>query len=108
MRSTLSTTLSKSLQYLFFLCAFLLSSSANAQCPLSSFNEGGTVTPNACPGFQQVSVGSGTYVTANVHNGGIYDFGLCNAANWADDQLTGYQVGSGVLFYNDNNGPLCG
>src|SRR6185295_19694952 len=85
---------------LLAVCAILLSSadfsSAQVGCPFNiAYNEGGTVTPDAC-GFQQVSIGSGTYVTANVHNGGRYEFNHCNATNWSDDEVTGYQVGSGV------------
>lgn len=81
--------------------------SVQAQCPLSSDLQGGTIVPDAC-GWQSTSdIGSGTYINVNVHNGGIYDFSHCNALNWGNSQLGGYVVGSGVLFYNDDNGPFC-
>ncbi len=79
---------------------------AGAQCPLSPFSHGSAITPDAC-GWQTLNnVGSGTYVPVNVHNGGIYDFSMCNNVGWADDQLTAYSASS-LLFYRDNFGPIC-
>ena len=43
-----------------------------AQCGLSSFNEGGTLTPTTS--WQNVSVGSGTYVDFNIATNNFYSF----------------------------------
>ncbi|MBK7148292.1 MAG: gliding motility-associated C-terminal domain-containing protein [Bacteroidetes bacterium] len=82
-----------------------------AQCPSpcspNGFNEGGVVTPIS-NFWQTLNVGSGTYVTSNVHNGGIYSFSHCNTtnANISDVQISG-STGSTCLFYNDDAGPIC-
>ena len=83
----------------------------SAQCPSpctpNGFNEGGVVTPIS-NFWQTLNVGSGTYVTSNVHNGGIYSFSHCNSTNpnISDIQISG-STGSTCLFYNDDNGPFC-
>jgi gliding motility-associated-like protein len=84
--------------------AFFLSVStpSNSQCT-NSFAEGGTVTPVA-NGPQTVNVGSGTYLTANVHIGGIYTFDHCAStpASWSNSQIT-ITSSSAVLVYADNS-----
>lgn len=108
------STLKLSKLFVLACCSFLLLASWQnviAQCPSpcgpNAFNEGGTVTPisNA---WQNVSVGSGTYIFSNVHNGGTYSYSHCNTsnANLTDLQISG-TTGSSCIFYNDNNGPHC-
>ncbi len=77
-------------------------------CAASFFNQGGAVTPIS-NSTQQVTIGPGTYVSANVHNGGIYTFGHCSnsSPNWSDTQLGGFTTSSSCLFYNDDAGPSC-
>lgn len=73
-----------------------------SQCT-SNVASGSAVLPyaNGCQDF--TSLGSGMSLGAQVHNGGVYTFSLCNSGgNWPgwNSQLTGYNAG--VLFYNDD------
>jgi len=78
-------------------------------CTASQYAQGGTVTPISNSTQQVTGIGSGTYVTANVHAGGIYTFSHCSNSSgvWANTQLSGFTTTSGCLFYNDDNGPVC-
>lgn len=100
--STISlTTKIFSLTLLFAFAAFYR---ADAQCGPAAFNEGGTVTP--VPNvWNNVSVGSGTFVNVNVNNGNIYSF------RYGSSALLGYEwdmtlsTTSAVIGYNNSLTP---
>lgn len=86
-----------------------------AQCPspcsATSFNEGGTITPIS-NSVGSVSVGSGTYINVNVHNGGRYILSHCSTASpfgTTNTQLSlfNYASGSACVDYSDNPGGTC-
>lgn len=77
-----------------------------SQCVSNVDPEGGTVVPIA--NFPQtVNVGSGTYVSANVHIGGIYTFDHCASSDpsWGNSQITIIST-TAVLSYS--NSGSCG
>lgn len=83
---------------------------AFAQCPLSSFpvNTTPVAVPCGSPGGS-ISMGSGTYAQITVVNGACYQFSTCNTPSGLafNTQITGYNVGGSVVFYNNDNGPVC-
>ncbi len=86
-----------------FLSVFVISQS-HAQCGLSSFPEGGTVTPALTWNATPTAVGSGTYMDFNVVQGNFYSFRYTNPnlqynnSNRLDMTLS---TTSAVLPYND-------
>ena len=82
----------------------LSSNRISAQCALASFY--GTITPSSGTTFVTVGgYGPGRYFQMPVLFGGSYSVSLC--ANTMDTQVTGYNNTGGLVFYNDDNGPLC-
>ncbi len=74
-------------------------------CPLSAHLEGGTNLVPPCGTQNQTQQGSGTYSSYSVVNGAQYEFETC--ASPFNTQLTGYNPSNTVVFYNDDNGPVC-
>ncbi len=86
------------------LCTAFLSVSIPTYSQCTNSNpEGGNVVPLA-NGPQTVTVGSGTYLTADVHIGGIYTFDHCGstAPSWNNSQIT-VTSSSAVLVYSNSS-----
>lgn len=92
---------------LLFAVAFasLFTLTANAQCGVNAFNEGGTLVPGAA--WTPVSVGSGTYVNFNTTPGKIYSFRYStNSAILPYVWDMTLSTSSGVLNYNNSITPI--
>ncbi len=91
--------------------ALLLFTASNllAQCPQSSStsNQYGTLAPTNGATFRAVpNYRLGNYFLFPMLNGGSYSVSTCGTA--FDTQITGYDnSASTVLFFNEDNGPLC-
>lgn len=101
------STLGKKL--LLFAALLFSLTDISAQCFSNLANAGTAIIPyaNSC---QNTLLGSGTYTTAQVHNGGIYTFSTCNSGgNWATwtSELTGYVSPPTALFHASGTGPVC-
>ncbi|MDA8980205.1 Ig-like domain-containing protein [Chitinophagales bacterium] len=99
---------------LFLSFVLLVEHQLEAQC-YNGFNEGGILTPITNL-TQSVQVGSGTYATINVKQGGIYSFGHCGTVpnswgqpNYTSDSRMHISNTSNNLTFagNDDGGPLC-
>ncbi|HWB64526.1 MAG TPA: SprB repeat-containing protein, partial [Chitinophagales bacterium] len=84
---------------------FSLNNMLNAQCGLSSYQQGSTLTPTTS--FQTVNAGGGTYVDFNVTQGKIYSFyyGSGTASNGYIWDMT-LSSSSTTLAYNNSTTPL--
>ncbi|HLP19235.1 MAG TPA: gliding motility-associated C-terminal domain-containing protein [Chitinophagales bacterium] len=83
----------------------LLPNVANAQCGVSAFQEGGTLSPTGT--WTNVSVGSGTYVNVNTLPGRIYSFEyVTNSAVLPYVWDMTLSTSSGVLNYNNSLTPI--
>jgi gliding motility-associated-like protein len=86
----------------------LLSCAAVTSCPNTTASEPSVPqnTSPPCGTFGQFSVGSGTRTTFDIVNNATYEFETCNSS--FNTQLTGRNTANNaVVFYNDDNGPLC-
>lgn len=85
-----------------------LSCAVFSSCPNTSATEPGVPqnTSPPCDTYGQFNVGSGTRTTFNVVNNATYEFETC-LSNF-NTQLTGINTANNaVVFYNDDDGPLC-
>ncbi len=93
-------------RFLFFtVILFSINEITQAQCGISAFTTGGSLTPSAA--WANVSVGSGTYTSFNASPGRIYSFDYVTASAvlpyvW-DMTLS---TASGVLPYNNSVTPI--
>lgn len=104
MRKRLFSKLSLSFVFALALIA-VFSNTALAQCGISASNEGGTLVPGGT--WNNVSVGSGTYVNFNTTPGRIYSFRYStNSAILPYVWDMTLSTSSGVLNYNNSLTPV--
>ena len=104
MRKSLFSNFAVSIVFTVIFSA-LFSGNANAQCGISLFPEGGTLSPNGT--WTNVSVGSGTYINFNTLPGRIYSFEyVTNSAVLPYVWDMTLSTSSGVLNYNNSLTPI--
>lgn len=90
---------------LTFILSLFLSLESNGQCSLA-VNAGTMATTNGTAFTTWAGFGPGSHFFLPVLNGGSYAVSTCGAS--INTQLTGWNsTGTTILFYNDDNGPLC-